>query len=127
MFQVYVPNISSASDVCCIQLFHISEVCSESYGGHGGRGKPGARGWGTLGASGRRAWRAWGSADGGVLVLIPAPRSRPRRERGTVPLGRSRRRNDKGGVCVRGVTRRTWVGWAGIQALAIWPKTTMLV
>jgi len=32
MFQVYVPNISSASDVCCIQVFHVLEVCSESYG-----------------------------------------------------------------------------------------------
>jgi hypothetical protein len=25
-FQVYVPNISSAFDVCCIQVFHISKV-----------------------------------------------------------------------------------------------------
>jgi hypothetical protein len=27
MFQVYVPNILFASDVCCIQVFHVSEVC----------------------------------------------------------------------------------------------------
>jgi hypothetical protein len=28
MLQVYVPNVSSTSDVCCIQLFH---VASDSY------------------------------------------------------------------------------------------------
>jgi hypothetical protein len=26
MLQVYVPNISSASDVCCIQVFHVVSV-----------------------------------------------------------------------------------------------------
>jgi hypothetical protein len=35
MLQVYVPNVSFTSDICCIhfmlQVFHISEVCSESH------------------------------------------------------------------------------------------------
>ena len=47
---MYVPNISSASDVCCIQVFHISEV--ESHGAQPrrrgmGRGEPWAGGRGT--------------------------------------------------------------------------------
>jgi hypothetical protein len=41
LFQLYVPNVSSASIVCCIQVFHVSEV--ESHGGHG----LGAPGWGA--------------------------------------------------------------------------------
>jgi hypothetical protein len=59
---VYVPN-DLLLDVSCIQVFHISEVCSDSHG-------------------------APGPADGGVLVLIPAPEPRLRGERGVVSLGR---------------------------------------
>jgi hypothetical protein len=35
MLQMYVINVSSASDVCCIQVFHVSDVCPESHRGHG--------------------------------------------------------------------------------------------
>ena len=30
---MYVPNVLSASDVCCIQVFYVLEGCSESHGG----------------------------------------------------------------------------------------------
>jgi hypothetical protein len=50
------------------------------------------------------------SVDEGVLVLVPAPGSRPLGERGAVSLGRSRRHNDKGGVRVR--VLRDGQGWA---------------
>jgi hypothetical protein len=39
MVQLYVPNVSV---VCCIQVFHVSEV--ERHGGH----DPGAMGWGAV-------------------------------------------------------------------------------
>jgi hypothetical protein len=26
MFQIYIPNVSSASDLCCIQVFHVASV-----------------------------------------------------------------------------------------------------
>jgi hypothetical protein len=56
MLQVYVLNVSSASDLCRIQVFHVasvSEVYSESYGawpGHWGkgRGEPRAGRWGVM-------------------------------------------------------------------------------
>jgi hypothetical protein len=32
MLQVYVLNVSSTSDLCCSQVFHISMVCLESHG-----------------------------------------------------------------------------------------------
>jgi hypothetical protein len=35
MLQMYVINVSSASDVCCIQVFHIFDVCPESHREHG--------------------------------------------------------------------------------------------
>jgi hypothetical protein len=37
ILQVYVLDVSSISDVCCIQVFHVARVscCSESQG-HGG-------------------------------------------------------------------------------------------
>ena len=69
MLQVYVSNVSSASDVCCIQVFHVASVSCfrgmfrESWG-HG----PGTGGRGV--------------ASRGVLVLIPAHGSHPRGERG---------------------------------------------
>jgi hypothetical protein len=48
MLQVYVLNVSSALDVRCIQVFHVSEVCPESH-----RTRLGCWGfgrWGTLGS-----------------------------------------------------------------------------
>jgi hypothetical protein len=39
MLQVYVPNVSSASDASYIQVFSVSEVCSESH-----RAQPKSRG-----------------------------------------------------------------------------------
>jgi hypothetical protein len=54
MLQVYVPDVSSVSDVCCIQVFHVARVscCSKS---QGGRGEPVASGHGaqSAGAGGR--------------------------------------------------------------------------
>ena len=49
MLQLYVLNISSASDVCCIQVFHVASVsCFRGMFrqslGHG----PGAGGWGAV-------------------------------------------------------------------------------
>jgi hypothetical protein len=32
MLQLYVLNVSSASDLCCIQVFRVSNVCLESHG-----------------------------------------------------------------------------------------------
>jgi hypothetical protein len=68
---VYVSN-DMLLDVSCIQVFHISDVCSESHG-------------------------APSPTDGGVLVLIPSPKSRLRGERGVVLLGRRRGHSDKAG------------------------------
>jgi hypothetical protein len=88
MFHLYVPNVHLFSDIRCIQVFHILEVCSESHGTRSGcwgmgRGEAGAR----AGASGRGVWRTWGPADGGVLVLIPAP-GPARAERGGSVVGK---------------------------------------
>jgi hypothetical protein len=37
MFHTHVANVcskcSSALDICCIQVFHVLDVCPESYGG----------------------------------------------------------------------------------------------
>jgi hypothetical protein len=41
LFQLYVPNVSSALIVCCIQVFHVSEV--ESHGGMAWAPQDGAR------------------------------------------------------------------------------------
>jgi hypothetical protein len=53
MLQVYVLDVSSVSDVCCIQVFHVACVScySESYGAWGSDG-------GTTGTSGNGAQRA---------------------------------------------------------------------
>ena len=61
MLQVYVPDVSSVSDVCCIQVFHVGRVscCSESQGARGSDGSTAqAPGNGALRAGGRRTWRA---------------------------------------------------------------------
>jgi hypothetical protein len=91
MFQVYVANISSTLDICYIQMFHVSEVCSTSHGS------------------------TWGLTDEGVLVLIPTLESRPRVERGAVLLGRSHEHYDKSRVRVQGVARRTGMGCTGVH------------
>jgi hypothetical protein len=66
MLQVYVPNVLSAPDVYCIQVFYVLKICLESQPGRRGmeHGEPEAGGWGVL-----------GSCDPRVLVLIPAPES----------------------------------------------------
>ena len=58
MLKVYIPDVSSVSDVRCIQVFHVARVscCSESQGHRGmGRGEPVAdrRGMRRVGGNGR--------------------------------------------------------------------------
>jgi hypothetical protein len=103
MFQEYVQNISSASDICCIQVFHALEVFKQSWG-HGS----GARGWGvvsrvpTVGARG-----APRSCGGGCARPHPgAWVSHARRERSEVAR-RSHGRSDKAGMHVWDGLRRT--------------------
>jgi hypothetical protein len=48
MFQTRVPNVLSASDVCCIQVFHMSEVES-----HGARPRRQGMGCDKLGPASR--------------------------------------------------------------------------
>jgi hypothetical protein len=95
---VYVANVSSASDVCSIQMFHVSERCvshGACFGCRGIRcGELGAGGWGVP---------CLGPVDGGVLVLIPTSGSRSRGERGAGSLGRSRRHSNRAG-CVCGAS-----------------------
>jgi hypothetical protein len=79
MFQVYILNVSSASDVYYIQVFSCYK-CLYFRGIF------------------RESWGTWGPVDGGVLGLIPNPCG----ERGAVSLGRSRGHNDKGGVRASG-------------------------
>jgi hypothetical protein len=120
-FQVYVLNISSTSDVCCIQVFHVASVS-------------------CFIIVFRELWDVahLGSYGHGMLVLIPASGSRPcgegdvslampracsdkpvppaRRERGGVLLGRSHTRSDKDGLHIWGVARWTTVGCPGIRS-----------
>jgi hypothetical protein len=111
-FKCMFSNVSSASDVYVafkcfmLQVFHISEVCSESHGGTArtpvDRDQQAGCPWmGRRGPAVGDMWRAWGSADGDVLVLILALRSRPCGEKRIVSLGRSHRRSDKGRVRVQ--------------------------
>jgi hypothetical protein len=120
-FKCMFSNVSSASDVYVafkcfmLQVFYISEVCSESHGGTARTPVDRARQagcprMGRRGPAVRDTWRAWGSADGDVLVPIPAFRSRPCGEKRAASLGRSHRRSDKGGGARTGIARRT--GWA---------------
>ena len=82
---VYVPIVSSTSDVCCIQVFHVASIfmflmyVQKVMGAWPGRRE---KGRGELGADGWGARRAWDLADGGVLVLISSLGFRPRGERG---------------------------------------------
>ena len=106
MFQVYVLNVSSASDVCCIQVFHVSEGCSESHGGMARvlvdwARRARCRRMGRARASGRGTWARLGPMDEAMLVLITTPGSRPHGERDEWVAGRSRGRNDRGRVCAQ--------------------------
>jgi hypothetical protein len=80
---VYVPIVSSASDLCCIHEFHVANVsCFRCMF---------IESWGMARALGEGAWRdrGWqmgrttrlGSCGRGVLVLIRASGSRPHGER----------------------------------------------
>jgi hypothetical protein len=82
MLQVYVPNVSSASDLCCIQVFNVA--CVSCFRGLF------RESWGTTCALGEGPWQAGGTADGvrdAPRVLWtgrahPYPGSRPCGERG---------------------------------------------
>jgi hypothetical protein len=106
---VCVSNVSSASDVCCIQVFHVCKcfvfqrgMFRESWGTdqalEKGRGKPGAD---------LRMGRAarLGSYGRGMLILIPALGSHPhgeRRDQGEGAAGTGQAQTNGGGVRVRG-------------------------
>jgi hypothetical protein len=110
MLQVSVLNVSSALDVCCIQVFRVSEVCSKSHWGTTqepweGRGEPRGVEWG--------AWRVYGIVDGACSssswLLDPA---RVEREEGVG--GRSgRHRTGQSKVDGRGVHMRVWTRHTG--------------
>jgi hypothetical protein len=85
ILQMYVSNISSTLDLCCIQVFHVASVlCLRSrYVQRVMRARPKRQGKGAASrrlAMGRAA--RLGSCGQGVLVRILTPRSRPRGERG---------------------------------------------
>jgi hypothetical protein len=95
MFHTYVASVfskvSSALDLCCIQVFHVTTVSCfrgmfiESWGHD-----PGTGGRGTVSRGpADRAHNALGVCGRGVLILIRAPGSRPRRERREGAGGRS--------------------------------------
>jgi hypothetical protein len=105
MLQVDVLNVSSTSDVRCVQVLCVSNVCLESHGGttHAsgeGARRTGASRWGAHLVSCRRS----------VLVLIPALESRLHGERGGVQgegaTGAGWGETDGDGVRVRGGTRQ---------------------
>jgi hypothetical protein len=80
MLQVYILNVSSASDLCCIQVFHVTSVlCFRDMF---------RESWGTARAL-RKGRSVPGSYGQGTLVLIPARGSRPRGERGGGSRGMS--------------------------------------
>jgi hypothetical protein len=106
----HVPNVSSTSDVCCIQVFHISEVDS-----HGAQ--PERRGRGKPRPADGACWGATIEVCGApevvrmehtrLVVLIPAP-GPARAERGGGSGGRNTRGRQKawGGGVASGLEER---------------------
>jgi hypothetical protein len=109
MLQVYVPNVVSVSDVCCISSVSCCKclmLFRESWGAvsnglmDGAQSAPGPCGRGVPGVSGWGRAKRQGHVDGACSSFILALGSRPRGERGGV-RGRSGGHNDGGGVRVQ--------------------------
>jgi hypothetical protein len=112
MLQVYVLNVSFASDVCCIQVFHVASISCFSLESHGGttralgegRGEPGASEWGM--------WLAWGPMAGRARPypssrVSPARTERRGPEEGAVGTGVGSRWRTRGGVSSQAPYKRS--------------------
>jgi hypothetical protein len=90
MLKLYIPNVSSSSDVCCIQVFHVTNVCvSEVYlENHGGTawGRGVTSWWPANGARSAPGVRQTGCAH-------PHPGSR------VPPAWRERKRSGEAAAC----------------------------